>query len=88
MTIMLLTSSALPAVKDDLGKIIDEGERLDIFSGIIMASYDGNTVFKESVGLSNKNMILMVKFLNLLKVLMIRLQLGCCSSIHQVMVII
>ncbi|MFZ1320869.1 MAG: serine hydrolase [Ignavibacteria bacterium] len=55
MTIMLLTSSALPAVKDDLGKIIDEGERLDIFSGIIMASYDGNTVFKESVGLSNKN---------------------------------
>lgn len=42
-------------VPDDLKKIIDEGKKLDIFSGIIMASYDGNTVFEESAGLSDKN---------------------------------
>ncbi|HRB01670.1 MAG TPA: serine hydrolase domain-containing protein, partial [Ignavibacteria bacterium] len=55
ITIMLITSAALPDVKDDLGKIMDEGERLDIFSGIIMANFDGSTVFEESVGLSDKN---------------------------------
>ncbi|MBS1516653.1 MAG: serine hydrolase [Bacteroidetes bacterium] len=42
-------------VPEGLGKIMDECVKKDVFSGTILASNEGKTVFERSVGLSDRN---------------------------------
>ena len=54
LIIILFTSPVFPDVKDDLVKIIDECQKKDIFSGTVLAAYDGKVIFERSIGLSDR----------------------------------
>ena len=50
----LFSSAALTDVKEDFEKIINECERLDIFSGTVLSYTDGSIVYERSIGFADR----------------------------------